>query len=246
MRVLSMHRTEQKWEDGQPPGMELVAGMGRLMGEMGQAGVLVDAGGLRASALGVRLNFEAGERRLTPGPFTGNNELPAGFAMVRVRSIDEAVDWATRFADLVGDVEIDIRPVTEPWDIGAAPKPAGLDTTRYMLMHKADASFEADEEARAARAAAMATVRVEMEKAGVFVMAVALGPSSSGQRLRFRGGECRVTDGPFAESKELVAGFCLLEVQSLAEAAEWSRRFAAVTGDIELDNRVLHEPAGSR
>ena len=73
---------------------------------------------LRSSALGVRLEFAGGQRTVTKGPLVGENELIAGFAVMRFRTLDEAVEWASRFAGVVGEVLLDIRPATEPWYIG--------------------------------------------------------------------------------------------------------------------------------
>jgi len=66
-------------------------------------------------------------------------------------------------------------------------------------------------------------------------------PSELGARVRRTGGEITVTDGPFAESKEVVGGFALLEVQSKAEAVELTRRFLSVSGDGECELRQLYE-----
>ena len=245
VRVVLMHRTEPKWEAGVRPSPELIAGMGRLLGEMDADGVLLGAGGLRASAHGVRLRFADGKRTVTPGPFVGSNELPAGFAIVRVTSIDDAVAWATRFAGIVGDVEIDIRPVTEPWDLGLMDKPAGETTTRFMLVHKADADSESGAPRSPARVAELAALTDEMVKAGVLQAAERLEPSSAGKRLRFQAGKRTVLDGPFAESKELIAGYVMLRVPSKETAVEWAARFAAVAGDVAIDVRPLSDPADS-
>jgi hypothetical protein len=240
MHILMMHRTEKKWEDGAKPGPELVQGMGRLIGQMIDAGVFVDGQGLRSSALGVRLNFQNGKRTITPGPFTPGNELPAGFAIVRVSSLEEVIGWASRFASIVGDVEIDLRPINERWDIGVEPRPEGLTTTRYMLMHKADAASESGTLAPPGLFEKMAALIDEMTAAGVFVSGVGLAPSAQAKRAYYKGGQRRVVDGPFTESKELIAGYCLIDVESVEAALPWADRFAACIGDVELDLRPLH------
>jgi len=143
MRFMMMHRTNAYWEAGAAPSLELIARVGKLMGAMAEARVLVGAEGLRASSQGVRLQFEGGRRTVIKGPFNASNELPAGFAILRAESIEEAIEWASRFAKVMGNVQIDIRPVMEPWDLGISPKPAGLRTRRFMALHKADAASEA-------------------------------------------------------------------------------------------------------
>ena len=242
MRIMMMHKADRFCEGDVPPPPKLVEEMGALMGEMVQAGVLLGGEGLRPSALGVRLRFAGGRRSQLRGPFIGDNELPAGFTIVRVPTLDAAVDWATRYAAVVGDAEIDVSPVAEPWDIGVCPKPEGLATTRYMLLHKADRDSEAGVLPGAAQQAALAELRREMVRAGVFVTAENLQASAKGVRLHYSGGRRTVTDGPFTESKELIAGYCLCRLESLAQAMQWSVRFAAVVGDVEIDIRPVLEP----
>src|SRR5687768_13089955 len=139
MRFAIMHKTSAHWESGARPGPELIARVGALLGELATAGALQAGEGLRASSEGVRLRFSGGARTIVKGPFTGGNELPAGFTILRALSIEDAIDWATQQAKALGPellVEIDIRPVTEPWDIGMAPKPPDISTRRYMVLRK--------------------------------------------------------------------------------------------------------------
>ena len=91
---------------------------------------------------GMAGDFAGGERRITEGPFTPRTEFPAAFAVLRVRSRDEAVEIGTRFAALLGDGEMDIRPVTEPWHLGFGEPPKDDPTTRFMIVWKADARSE--------------------------------------------------------------------------------------------------------
>lgn len=240
MQLIMMHKTNADNEAGLPPSQELMAGMGALLGEMMASGSFLAGEGLRQSALGVRLKFTGGERTVTPGPFQGSNELVAGFAIVRVPTIVEAVEWATKFANVVGDCDLDVRPVNEPWDLGMCPKPEGLEGVRYMIAHKADRNSEAGVPMAAGREAEMGRLMEEMTKAGVLLGTVSIQPSSKGVRMNFVGGKHTVTDGPFAESKELIAGYCIAEMESLEAAIEWAPRFANVVGDVEVDIRPLY------
>src|SRR5262245_43433076 len=145
MRFIVMHKTNVHWEAGAIPGQELIARVGAFLGQLSKAGRLQGAEGLRASAEGVRLVFRDGERTVTNGPFVGSNELPAAFSIRRARSLDDAIEWAARQARVLGDVKIDIRPVTEPWEIGITPKPADTVSRRYMILRKANAATESGE-----------------------------------------------------------------------------------------------------
>ena len=92
----------------------------------------------------------------------------------------------------------------------------------------------------AGREAEMGRLMEEMTKAGVLLGTVSIQPSSKGVRMNFVGGKHTVTDGPFAESKELIAGYCIAEMESLEAAIEWAPRFANVVGDVEVDIRPLY------
>lgn len=113
MRFLIMHYSNEENEAGVPPSRELVEGMSKLMEESSRAGALLAAEGVHASSKGARLSFSGGRCTVTDGPFAEAKELIAGFAIVQVGSKDEAIEWATRFADVIGDVEIEVRQVVE-------------------------------------------------------------------------------------------------------------------------------------
>jgi hypothetical protein len=95
---------------------------------------------------------------------------------------------------------------------------------RFMVMVKATKDSEAGKLPSEEVLAAMAKFNEEMVKAGVMLDGNGLQPSSKGARIRFSGDKRSVIDGPFAETKELVAGYWILQCKSLAEAIEWIRR----------------------
>ena len=117
MRFILMHKTNPHWEAGAIPSPKLIARVGALIDELVEAKVLQGAEGLRASSQGVRLHFAGGQRTVTRGPFKGDHELAAGFSVLRAETLDQAIEWATRQASMLGDGEVDIRPVTEAWAI---------------------------------------------------------------------------------------------------------------------------------
>jgi len=236
MRFISTHKATKDMEAGAPPSPEVMAGMGPLMEEMIKAGIFEAGEGLRPSAHGVRLTFSGGKRTVTEGPLTGSNELIDRYLIVRVHSIDDAIEWATRFAS-TDDAEIDVRPVTEPWDLGFVPKPPELTTTRFMILRKSDARSESG----STDFTAFTSLSADMERAGVLMSREVLQPSAKGIRLRCRGANCRVIDGPFTESKELIAGFSIMQLSSRDEAIVWAKRFAALFEEIEMDIRPLYE-----
>ena len=95
---------------------------------------------------------------------------------------------------------------------------------RFMVIVKADKNTEAGVLPDEKLLAAMGKYNEELVKAGVMLAGEGLHPSSRGKRVRFSGGKKTVVDGPFAETKELVAGYWLWQVRSMEEALEWARR----------------------
>jgi hypothetical protein len=95
---------------------------------------------------------------------------------------------------------------------------------RVMVMVKATADSEAGAMPSEELLAAMGAFNEELVKAGVMLAGEGLHPSTKGKRVRFSGRQRTVIDGPFAETKELVAGFWLWQVKSMEEAVEWVRR----------------------
>jgi hypothetical protein len=105
---------------------------------------------------------------------------------------------------------------------------------RFVMLVKADKDSEAGVLPGEQILADMARYNESMVKAGVMLAAEGLRPSAKGARVRFAGGKPRVTDGPFAEIRELVAGFWLIQTRSMDEAIEWARRVPFQEGEIEI------------
>ena len=115
---------------------------------------------------------------------------------------------------------------------------------RYMILVKATKDSEAGVMPPENLLAQMAAYHEDLAKAGVLVDGNGLQATSKGWRVRYRGASRSVVDGPFAETKELVAGFTIIKVKSRAEAIEWSRKFPNPTldgSDCEIEVRQMFE-----
>ena len=114
---------------------------------------------------------------------------------------------------------------------------------RFMIIRKADAETEAGMMPGEELIAAMACYNEEMVNAGVMRAGDGLKPSSAGARVSFSGGRPTVTDGPFTESKELVAGYSIIDVASKQEAIEWVKRWPQIDGhgNVQIEIRPLYE-----
>lgn len=239
MRYIVMHKVDAGMEAGELAPRAIIEGMGKLVGESLASGVFEYGAGLHRSAERVRVTFEGGEQQRENGPFAGQNELVDACYLVRTTGRAQALDEAARLASVLGDVEFEVGLVVEPWDLGLAPKPAAAQTQRFLLLKKGDTRTErAEVDERIEARLAELTGRLRAD--GVLLASERLAPSAHGARLRAGAGRRTWVDGPFAESKELIAGFSVLRLASRTEAIEWANRYAAVLGDAnEVELREL-------
>lgn len=117
---------------------------------------------------------------------------------------------------------------------------------RFMVLVKANPHSEAGAMPSQEILAAMAKYNEELAKAGVLLDLSGLQPSSKGARIKYSGGKTTVIDGPFTETKELIAGYWLIQTKSLAEAIEWAKRAPfsedpTTGGEAEVEIRQVFE-----
>ena len=239
MRFMVMHKMTDEMEKGLPPDPAIIDGVGQLIQEGAKDKVFISGEGLKPSSERVHIKYKAGKRTITDGPFTEAKELVGGFALMRVRSKEEAIKWCDKFAAVTGDVELIMGPVVEPWDLGMMPKPANAPLRFLSLMKMDDAKAETPPDP--ALMATMGALIDEMTNAGVLLGTGGLDSTKKGARIRFDGGKRTVIDGPFAETKELVAGYAILELPSKAAAIEWGMRFGDIVKVNEVEVRQMPE-----
>lgn len=117
MRYMVMHYETQDMEDGVPPSPETQEAIGRYMQESAMSGVLLSGEGVHPSSAGARVEVTDGNVRVIDGPFAEAKELIAGFAILEVDSLAEAVEHARKFALMVGSARVDVRRVMEYVDL---------------------------------------------------------------------------------------------------------------------------------
>jgi len=239
MRFMVMHKVDAKMEAGGPPEPQIIQNMGALVQESLKNGVFITGAGLHRSEKRARVRSAAGQCQVSPGPYAGENELLSSYAMIKVKSFAEAVNHAQRYALTEGDCELEVGPVVEPWDLGIMPKPAGEIPLQALLLTKADAAFERGTQPKERHAAALRTLAESLGDNGAVLTAGTLAPSSKGVRSKPGASKRTWVDGPFAESKELIAGFSILEVPSLRDAIAWADRYATILTEAEVDVREL-------
>jgi hypothetical protein len=246
MRFMVMHKNDKHTEAGEKPGPELMARMGAYIGEHVQKGQFLDGAGLGASSTRTRLEFRGGASTIQHGPYAGVHELVSAILLLKVSSRDEALGWAERYGKVLGDGEIELGPLNEPWDLGLMPKPDDA-PLRLLLLHKADRASEAGQGLSPRQKTDLTKLKNEMTKAGVLESSVGLEPSSKSKRLQFVNHALDVVDGPFSESKELIGGYAILELPSMDVAIAECTRYAEILGGtLEIDIRPLAVAEGAR
>jgi hypothetical protein len=124
MRVMVLVKATRDSEAGIMPSVELLTAMGQFNAALMAAGILLAGEGLHPSAKGKRVAFDGADRRVVDGPFAATSELVAGFWLWQVKDMEEAVAWVKRCPNpMPGPSEIEIRPLFEMADFGAAMTP---------------------------------------------------------------------------------------------------------------------------
>jgi hypothetical protein len=154
--------------------------------------------------------------------------------------IDGDVDFRRSGSSYCRTVTVD--PESTSGSCGSNNSFKGELTMRVMVMVKATSESEAGKMPGTELLAAMGNFNEELVKAGVMLAGEGLHPSARGKRVRFSGSQRTVIDGPFAETKELVAGFWLWQVKSMEEAVEWVKRCPnPMESESEIEIRPLFE-----
>ena len=127
MKVMMFAKATKQTEAGQPPTEEAILAMHKFNEELQKAGVLLDLGGLTPTSRGVRVKYSGGKRTVIDGPFAEAKEWIAGYSLLEVKTLAEAVEWAKRapFGACARDGEepegeVEIRPLLDPADFEPA------------------------------------------------------------------------------------------------------------------------------
>ena len=168
MRFMIMHKNDPQTEAGQPPPMELVAQDGRVHRRArARPAASSTARAWPAARRAPASPSATGACTVKHGPYRGEHELPAATLLLKVTTREEAIGWAERYGKILGDGEIELGKVNEPWDIGLMPAPENP-PLQILLIEKADQATEAG--ARSPKQKAELTrLKTEMTKAGVLV-----------------------------------------------------------------------------
>ncbi|MEV5960615.1 YciI family protein [Kribbella sp. NPDC051952] len=145
MRFMMIFKASEESEAGAMPSEEGLTAMGLVMAEMAEKGILLAGDGLLSSAKGVRLQLDAGKRRVVDGPFAETKELIAGFCLIEVASREEAIEWGWRCmaadqgpAGSGQGTGLEIRQVASPEDFGDEYTPESRDRNEQTFSKAAE------------------------------------------------------------------------------------------------------------
>ena len=237
MKFMMMHKMTEAMEQGTPPTPEQLEAIGALMGEAAAAGVFLSGEGLKPTRERLRVVYRGGARRITEGPLDDARDLLGGFALLSVRSCDDALAWLDELAAALGDVELYLGPVVEMWDLGMGVQPEDA-PARFLATYQGP---EGDRPLAPEVAKRVQALFGRSRAAGMVQAASMLAPTKHGARIRYRDGKRTVTDGPFAETKELIAGYAIYDLPSMQEAVTWACRFGDLGGVEETDIRLMED-----
>jgi hypothetical protein len=210
-------------------------------------GLMLSGEGLDPSSTATTVRVRGGERLITDGPFAESKEQLGGYYVLDCGSIDEAIELAAKIpATRWGSVEV--RPVMNYEEMGAeAPVWRGEShAKKYVLTLWGDESaWEGwSPEQLQEEMGRWGEYDREATAAGVLMGGEGLEPSTTAKTVRVREGERIVSDGPFAETKEQLGGFYLLDCKDLDQAIEWAAR-VPVPDDEPVEIRPVMDYAGT-
>jgi hypothetical protein len=242
MQFMVIRKADEATEAGRLPAPAAFDDMERFHQQLNEAGRVGLALGLRPSSRAVRLKLGPGIATVTDGPFAEAKELVAGFTVFEADSKEQAIEllkgWPASDADATGAAVLELRETGCPGGCAQVPPAAGGEDGRYVILLRSDAGTEADRIPPQEMLDALNAFNARQAAQGVLLAGDGLKSSARGARIKLAGGQASVIDGPFAEAKELIAGFWMIRASSMLDAIAWARTLPYPTGPhVEVEIR---------
>jgi hypothetical protein len=248
MQFMIIRKADAATEAATPPSAARFDDMERYHQALADRGRLGLALGLRPSSRAVRLRLWPGGESISDGPFAESKELVAGFTIVQASSKQEALAlllgplgrWPASDADAGGEVLLEVRETGCPGGCAQVPPALEGDGERYVILLRSDAGTEGDRVPPQHKLDALNAFNAAQAGAGVLLAGDGLKSSARGAKVHLKGGRASVIDGPFAEAKELIAGFWMIGAASMQDAIAWARTLPYPTGpEVEVEIREV-------
>jgi hypothetical protein len=237
-----IRKADEATEAGAPPtpgGLDDMERFNQALADQGRLGLAL---GLRPSSSAVRLKLWPGGESIVDGPFAEAKELVAGFTVFEAPSKEAALELLKRWPQsdtlATGEAVLELRETGCPGGCAQVP-PAESDGERqYVILLRADEGTERDRIPPQEMLDALNAFNAAQAAQGRLLAGDGLKSSARGARVHLKNGAAGVIDGPFAEAKELIAGFWMIRAGSMAEALDWARTLPYPTGPhVEVEIR---------
>ena len=196
----------------------------------------------------LRLRLWPNGEAVTAGPFPRAERLPAGFAVFEAPSHAGAVAWLRDHVPPSGAVTLELRETGCPGGCAGIPPGATKDDACYAILLRSDAGTERDAIPLQEKLDRLNAFNAIHAAAGTLLAGDGLKSTARGARVRVANGASSVIDGPFAEAKELIAGFWMIRAPSIEAALDWARTLPYPTGpevEVEIRRVALIAPLGA-
>jgi hypothetical protein len=220
----------------------------RLPGGAGAPGAPALALAFAPDTEALRLRLWPDGEAVTTGPFPRAERLPAGFAVFEAPSRAAALAWLHDHAPATGTVTLELRETGCPGGCAGIPPGAAGDDACYAILLRSDAGTERDAIPLQEKLDRLNAFNAIHAAAGTLLAGDGLKSTARGARVRVANGGASVIDGPFAEAKELIAGFWMIRAPSIEAALDWARTLPYPTGpeiEVEIRRVALIAPLGA-
>ncbi|MES2129799.1 MAG: YciI family protein [Pseudomonadota bacterium] len=245
MRYMILRKADADTEAGAKASAALLEAMGSYMAPLVERGVMQAGFGLHPSAGGKRVSIAHGKAvSITDGPFTESKELVAGVSVYELPTREEALasllPWPA--VDGGGNVALELREAGCPGGCAAVASDAQGAGQRFCILLRSSALTEGDDVPPRAALDALDAFNAAQVNAGVLLAGEGLQSSARGARVKFSGGKPAILDGPFAETKELIAGYWMVRVAAIEDAIAFACRIPYPVGPhVEVEIRQVYE-----
>lgn len=245
MRYMILRKADADTEAGAKASTELLEAMGSYMAPLVEQGVMQAGFGLHPSAGGKRVAIVDGKAAsVTDGPFTESKELVAGISVYELPSREAALaallPWPA--VDGGGNVRLELREAGCPGGCAEVASDAQGPGKRFCILLRSSALTEGEDIPPRAALDALDAFNAAQVQAGVLLAGEGLQPSARGARVKFSGGKPTVLDGPFAETKELIAGYWMVRVAAIEDAIKFACRIPYPIGPrVDVEIRQVYE-----